>query len=583
MQRRTLVLAGAFLLLAGAYALFEVRGGRERDRARDRDRALYPVPAGEVVRVRVSGGAHLAERDGALRLSPAAGAPPDAAADTLAAAEFVARLLGARWERRLTVPRDSLRAYGLDPPLAWGAVRARDGREMTIDLGAEATWSNAIYARDRVTGECGLVRSSVAHDFATGADALRDRRLIARAIRAIDSIRVDRPSGPMILARGPDRTWRLESPVRGRASSAAVSSWLEEILSLRARAFLDTLGDDPAALVARLPAPVRRLALASGDPRGSALLAAGGAPLPDGLVAVVATAQPRPVLVDARVAELLDQSADSLRDTRLFRHFTDEAFALQIAQGFDTLEAERGSAAGAWRVVRPETLETDPVRVRALLRNLDADAIAAWTADVSASEAGLASPRASARLRFETPPNREGLFVGAPAPGGGFYAAYEDDPGEILIVPDRIAAILSPDPVAFEDSRLLAGALDSARELSVAVSGVLETRLERDDRTGWRADRHGAPLEPSRAERIAAALAGIESLDRFAPVANDSALGLAAPVLSVEWDGPRAGRFVVGGLLDPARRFARLSGRRALYVVDAAVVDSLRALLEPRR
>lgn len=578
MERRTLRLLALFAALLAAYLLAERVIAPRRAAHRLRTETIIPFRADEVAEVRLASGTRVLFGGGGPRLVE----PVDAPADPAAADALLRGLLLSRWERRLDVPADSLAAYGLDPPRAMVAVQARDGRAVTLDLGAESVAGKKVYMRAREGGEVGLVSDAFANALFAGADAVRERRLVAPGMD-VGGLRIERPSGVVSLSRDALGAWRLEEPVAARASGEQVSSLVARLTGAEAIAFLDD-ALDTAGLALETSSASRRVTIRS--PRRDLTLTfqvRGGA---GSYLIASGPVQPRPVIVGASLLDALDVAADSLRETRLFRQAPSSALGIEMALGADTLVIEREpTAEEGWRIVRPESIEADPTHVRALIRNLEIARIEGRAAGAAPRDVGLDPPRATLRLRFAEPPREEAIAFGLPVLRGAVRAAWEGE-DEIFLVSDRLLDLIVPDPAAFEAQRLLAGRLAGADRITMTSplrDVAVSPRELRRERNGWRlfidGKRRGhsdsPDLEGAWTSEMYKRLESIEALDRLPVVGSDSTFGFTPPGLVVEWDGPRAGRFEVGAPLDPTRRFARLSDRRAIYLVSAADIDSI--------
>lgn len=583
MERRTLRLLALFVALAGAYVVLEVVVAPRRERARRLEEGVFPFDAAEVAEIDLASGARVALEEGGPRLR----APVDAPADPTAVGALLDRILAARWGRRLSIPAESLAAYGLDPPRGIATVRARDGRSVTIAFGAETPAGKSVYLREAAgAGRAGVGAESIARVLSEGAETLRERRLIASGAGPLRGVRLERPRGALALEREGPGAWRIAAPIAARASREHVATLLARVTGARAARFLDAAADSaafspepgPPSARAAMPSPAYRVVL-RGDGFEDTLTF--GSSTRDG-ANLVATGplQPRPVVVDPSLREILDIDAASLREERLFRRAPAEAAAIALSLGADSLVLERDpSREGAWRVVAPESLDADPTRVRALLRNLDIARIERWADGTPARAAGLDPPRARVTLRFADPEGRETLALGLPTPDGGAYAAWEAE-SEILVVPDALFEFITPDPAAFEPRRLLASPLAAARELRVwaAVQYGVHVRLERMG-DGWRV-REGA-LTPDTLRVLTERLVALEWVDRVSWRRSAGVVpgGSSPPILTIQWDGPSAGGIEIGYSLDPTRRFGAIQKRDALYLFDAAEIDSIRALL----
>lgn len=573
---RTVRLVALFLVLAGAYVVLEVVVAPRRERARRLEERIFPFEAAEVAQIALASGARVAVDSAGPRLRE----PVDAPADPQAVGALVDRLVAARWGRRFDVAAESLAAYGLDPPQGTATVSARDGRSVTLAFGAETPAGKSRYYRDAASGRVGVTGNGLARVMAESAEALRDRRLVVPSAAALWSARLERPRGALALAREGPGMWRIVEPISARASRDQVATLLARIVGARAARFLDAAGDSaPPAPAAPLPYRV----ILHGDGFEDTL-AFGSLSTEDSSLVAIAPLQPGPVLVDASLREILDLDAASLREEHLFRRAPAEAAAISLSLGEDALALERRAAAagaageGAWRIVAPESLDADPTRVRALLRNLDIVRIARWADDTAAGAAGLDPPRARVTLRFADPPSSETLALGLPTPDGDLFAAWEGE-AEIFAVPGALLDVVTPDPAAFETRRVLAEPLAAAHEIRVwaAVQYGVRVRLERT-KSGWTV-RDGT-LAPDTLRALTERLAALEWVDRFVRARRLGDLpSHSPPILTVEWDGPRARGIEIRESLDPTRRFGDIAGRNAAYLFDAAEIDSICALL----
>jgi len=585
-ERRALRFLALFLALAGAYVVLEVVVAPRRERARRLEERIFPFDAAEVAEIHLASGASVAFEDGGPRLR----APVDAPVDPAAVGALLDRVLAARWGRRLSVPAESLAAYGLDPPRGSATVRARDGRSVTLAFGAETPAGKSVYLRDAAgAGRVGVGAEFIARVLSEGAETLRDRRLVAPNAGALWAVRVERPRGALVLAREGPGAWRIVAPIAARAGREHIATLLSRVLGARAARFLDAAGDSAARASALTASSAYRVVLSGG---GFEDTLAFGMPRPeDGSIVATGPLQPCPVLVDPSLREILDIDAASLREERLFRRAPAEAAAVALSLGADALVLERDATrADAWRIVSPESLDADPTRVRALLRNLDITRIARWADDAPASAAGLDPPRARVALRFADPPSRETLLLGLPTPDGGAYAAWEAE-SEIIVTSEALLDVITPDPAAYEKRRFLEDRIEASHLITMTYQRghlVLTRPKFRREGGGWRGTESGAtfegsqrPEQPNRrlgmagSENWVSRLRSLEYLDRLPPAVGDSVFGFAEPFFVIEWDGPFAGRLEIGTQIGPSQRLARLSGRRWVYVLDTAGIDSL--------
>ncbi len=563
---------GLFLVVAGAFYLFEIRGASERDAARGLEETLFQLRSADVARIELSSGVVLDRVAPGFEMRSPVIAPVDRAA----VAQLLDAILAARRESRFAVSGESLVAFGLAPPRAWCALTTRGGAVRRMDLGATTATGNHLYARDRDTGECSVVWGSVLREFQKRADELRDRRLVSASIGEIEAFRIERPADTLVVARDASRLWKIVAPVAGRASVELTSALLERLIDARAASFSDDARAD--SLLAMTDGSTRRTLILSLSPESGRPAAARAETLlvdfPSGPaaapIAIRGPIQSRPVVVDLDVVVWLDAVAESLRATRLLPLPPEHATRFDVAR--DTASVTLVREADSWRLSAPFEAAADPIRARALLRNLDNERLAGWAPRVSRADAGLDTPRARVRIVYDNLPEGDGFAIGAAAPGGDLYAAFDGEPNVFLIAP-RVLEFISADPWDFEAREILAGALDGARSVRVEAAGRETLVVERDGEA-WREP--SGRLDAAAASAFAARLARLAPLDQLPVDARGPGLGFDTPAFIVNWDGARPGRFEVGGLLDPDRRFARSSLRPgALFVFFTPDLDSL--------
>lgn len=565
MQRRTVHLLIALAIAAAAFYLIEVRGSAERSRERQMASALFAVEPAEIDEIRLSSGVTLRRSAAGFTMTEPTAAP----VDPIETGRLLHGLLAARRLRELELPADSLDAFGLDPPRAWGSVRTRDGRLITVDLGRPTPTENSLYARVRESGSATVVWGSIIRDFERSAEALRERRLLVAGVRQVESIRLEGPHGVVSVARDPTRYWRSREPRPGRASAEAIAVFIELLGEVRAAGFADTVSCFPPAV---LEPQTRRASFGLLDESGaqrSVVLTVSGRQRRDGFLLAASSQLPRPVLVEPAVIDLLDVSSDSLQEVRLFRPLPREAIGLELQRGADTLVARRSGA--DWQIVRPESLPADPIRIRALLRNLDNERIARWAPGVDRRAAGLLDPLARVTLFFDEIPMADGIVVGGPASEEFHYAGFEGEE-EVFVVPRRVLDFLTPDVGAFEARYVLQSALGSAETVAIRSAAGAAVRLVRHG-AQWRDE--DERLGDGEAAALVDRLARLAPLDRFSVSMSEGALGFAEPYLVVEWSGGRAGRLQIGDRLDPQRRFGRLQNRDAVYLFYEPDIDAL--------
>ena len=295
--------------------------------------------------------------------------PIAARADPLA----IARLLGALQE----LPRGDVllppkRAgnpyapYGLDAPRAAIALLSGTATNRIL-IGRRTPLGDGVYVRQ--SEQAGLVRLDPAllGLLPAGAEALRDRALLAGAPADIDRLDVRGPGGYLQLARAEHNGWRLYQPFAARADSASVAALVEKLLACSVVQFVqDGVGDLAPYGLDSQSAVSAVLNTDAGD--GSQVLVLGD-PLPNDPALVYARLQAENSIyaVPREVRQALLVAPDELRDRRLPGLDPDELRGLRVEAGETALEFRQDD--GAWRIVAPLRAPAEAEAVRDLLRS----------------------------------------------------------------------------------------------------------------------------------------------------------------------------------------------------------------------
>ena len=498
--------------------------------------------------------------------------PLAARADPLA----IARLLGALQE----LPRGDVllppkRAgnpyapYGLDAPRAAIALLSGTATNRIL-IGRRTPLGDGVYVRQ--SEQAGLVRLDPAllGLLPAGAEALRDRALLAGAPADIDRLDVRGPGGYLQLARAEHNGWRLYQPFAARADAATVAALVEKLLACSVVQFVqDGVGDLAPYGLDSQSAVSAVLNTDAGD--GSQVLVLGD-PLPNDPALVYARLQAENSIyaVPREVRQALLVAPDELRDRRLPGLDPDELRGLRVAAGETVLEFRQDD--GAWRIVAPLRAPAEAEAVRDLLRS--------W-ADVrlgAFENAATSAPPPEWTREIRLTPRRDRapdvVLRVAPVPDNpdACRVAVEGEASVAVAAPARLLDFpLDPRPYRARDVLELAPAdVDRIR----IAAGEATVQIDRDPSTGqwvpaapW-LDGLLAALAPLRAESILPAAAELP------PAAFDP----PHLVLSVRLRGASgiAATLSVGAETEPGgARLATLRGRDFVFTLPAWTVAAL--------
>jgi hypothetical protein len=499
--------------------------------------------------------------------------PLAARADPLAIARLLAALQELPRGDVLLPPRRSgnpYAPYGLDAPRA-AIVLLSGAATNRILIGRRTPLGDGVYVRQ--SEQAGLVRLDPAllDLLPTGADALRDRALLAGTPAAIDRLDVRGPAGYLQLARAEHNGWRLYQPFAARADSASVAALVEKLLACSVVQFVqDGVGDLAPYGLDSQSAVAAVLNTDAGD--GSQVLVLGD-PLPNDPALVYARLQAENSIyaVPRDVRQALLVAPDDLRDRRLPGLAPDDLRGFRVAAGETVLDF-RQDADDVWRIAAPIRAPADADAVRELLR--------AW-ADVrlvAFENAATTAPPTVWSREFRLTPRQDRapdiVLRVAPQPddANACRVAIEGEASVAVAAPAHLLEFpLDPRPYRTRDVLELAPAdVDRIR----IAAGEATLQIDRDPSTGqW------VPAAPW-IDGLLAALAPLRAETILPAAAELPPAAFAKPhlVLTVRLRGASgiAATLTVGAETEPGgARLATLRGRDFVFTLPAWTVATL--------
>jgi hypothetical protein len=370
---------------------------------------------------------------------------------------------------------------GLDAPRARGTVTI--GKlSYRFALGGDAPRpEGAAYLR--VDGEgTFVVERSLKVQLLRGADAYRDRRLLAYGASAIARLEVAAASGASFTLEREGGTFRVAG--RGlRASRTAVDRLMAALADARAETFLDDATADRA-----IGAPDFTVTIAprDGGHERVELRLGGDCPGQPGDAVVVRTAPARLSACAARALVVaLGTTGDALVDDAPFFAHADEMEELRLERlgtgAGQLVEAARKGT--GWHERSPEDRDLTPDEVDS------ANALALALAQARGTEVRRvgADERWEARTRVTIVrtggPTSETVELAAASPDGTALVRRSDD-GALVRLPRTMARRFEPHPVALRARSLWPVAFDPGAVVAVEdTCGPTPQRLELRDRT----------------------------------------------------------------------------------------------------
>ena len=462
--------------------------------------------------------------------------------------------------------------YGLDEPRARisiveGAVTNR------ILIGRRTPLGDGVYVRQSDHAGLARINTALLDLLPAGADALRDRSLLAGVPAAIERLDIRGPSGYIQLARDDKGIWRLFQPSAARADSATVAALVETLLSCSVVHFVqDAVGDLAPYGLDSQSAVTAVLNTDSGD--GSQMLSFGD-PLPDDPALVYARLQAENSIyaVPLAVRQALLVRPDDLRDRRLPGLEPDAIQRVRVEEGESVLEFFRDEN-DLWQLAAPVRAPADAEAIEAMLRAWADVRLTAFENPPATQPAPLPRTLRIGLLGAEDSPVVLRLGPGPQVPGA-VRVAIEGDSSPALAAPSLLLDF-PLDPLPYRSRDILSVPAEDIAGLRI-VSAGRNVEVDRDPATGqWPPD--AAPW----IDRLLAALAPLRAQSLLAD-GNNIAIdaGFDAPhltlALALRGQSGLATTLVVGSELSPGGpRYATVRGRELVFALAPGTVEAFR-------
>jgi hypothetical protein len=579
--RTTAVLAVLLVGLAVFFYVYEVRQGPAREKAvAEKDRLWKGFEAKDIEDVVIARGAesiHLRKSGEAWSLV----APVAAKAESRAVDDFLASLAALRVEREIDPNPAKPSDFGLAPPAAEIAFKAK-GQEHGIRLGAKSPTGIWVYAQEAAKPAVVLVPDSLLRDAQKSAADFRDRAVLAFEQRNVKGLEVHPRQGSPLSAqlKGTDE-WQVTAPVAVPADREGISTLLETLRAARIKEFVTDSPQAPKEY--GLDQPLRVILwLGEEKERVSKTLRLGRA-VPDKKAAYAQReGEPTVFLVEETLLKAVPTSVAGLRDKTVlaFDRTKVERMELESPKGKVTLAAE----GGAWRITAPVTLPADDTIMSQLLwkvRDLRAKEFVAH--DAKLGRFGLDRPQVRLTLWEQEAKDPKTLLLALGKDREQAYAAVGGG-GPIVVVDGKVVEELSRSPQDLQDRAVFAK-FEPRDVTRVQIERAGQTfALERTGEEDWQlvAPRRGKARGP-RVSELVWALRNLRWRElAAAPGAEAGRYGLDPPATTITLtgkDGNTAAALQVG-TREKEDVYVRVAGRPAVYAVEAKSLGDIPASAE---
>jgi hypothetical protein len=228
----------------GAYLYFyEIKGGEQREKAKQAESQVWKLDSSAVRQMEVSAaGQHItlvrnSDKDWAITEPRPLQADSDEANRLAGAASDIRR------ESVLEEKAADLARFGLDPPKSSLKVTTKDGKNYEINFGNTNPTGGLNYAMVRGRNQLLLVNSSVAGAFDKKLDDLRNHTILSFDRAEVQNISIKSSKGDISLEKDGNDQWWLTGKDRVAADSPAVRGILNSLSMGRIKEFYNEPAD----------------------------------------------------------------------------------------------------------------------------------------------------------------------------------------------------------------------------------------------------------------------------------------------------------------------------------------------------
>lgn len=574
----TVVLAVILALLGGFYYVYEVRWGPEREKTAGQKGRVFTADTGDVTAVEIRRGGEVVklarEGDGWRILEPV-----KTRGDRGPIEETVTSVVMAKMDREIASAPASLADFGLAGPAADVTLTLKDGKSLTLQLGAKNPTGVWVYAKERDKPAVFVLPDSVLRDATRPIADFRDKTVLAFDRGAVTGLDVVTRDETLAVEAADGGKWKLTRPVALAAEADVVSDFLDKLQSARVKEFAAEAPPSLAPYGLERPLRVDVHTGRDKDRATKTLLVGRLDDAKKGLYAM-RPGEPSVLLLPEEVWTALPRNVAALRDKTVVAFDRDKVNRVEVESPQGTVALAREN--NRWRIVAPEALPADQVEVGTMLRKLrDLKAQAFLTEDASGIARYLGRPQVKATVTEEGGARTTVLLASSPERRGGQPSAYAAVAGRgpVVLVDGAALADVGRSASDLRDHRLV-GEVEPRDVKRVTVKRDGKTAvLERQGENDWRM------VEPTRTaartgkvDDLLYTIRALKWKDVVAPAGGEAAkYGLDTPSLEVTLaraDGSEIAAVIVGRR-EGDRLYVRTRAAPAVYAIEARQLGEL--------
>jgi hypothetical protein len=228
----------------GAYLYFyEIKGGEQRDKAKQAENQIWKLDSSAVRQMDISSaGQHVTlvrsgEKDWSIS------EPRPLPADSDEADRLAGSASDIRRESVLEENATDLARFGLDPPQSSLKIKTKEGKEFEIHFGHSNPTGSLNYAMVRGRKELFLVNSSVAGAFDKKLDDLRNHSVLSYDKAEIQNLSIKSAKDDISLDKDNNDQWWLAGKERVAADSPGIRGILNALSLARIKEFYPDSAD----------------------------------------------------------------------------------------------------------------------------------------------------------------------------------------------------------------------------------------------------------------------------------------------------------------------------------------------------
>jgi hypothetical protein len=577
MRWQTTAALAVLLILVGVfYYVWEVRLAPEREKvAARKDRVLSVEPADvkelvlrrgpETVRLRREG-------DGWEMLEPVKGRADRGSVD-----ETVTSLATAKMDREIAEKPEALGEFGLEQPAAEATLINKDGKDVTLLLGAKSPTGVWVYAQERGRPNVFVLSDGVFRDVTRPVAEFRNKTILTFDRKDVSGLEVALPGETLTVERTGDTQWKLTAPRELRADGDALSDFFDKLGGGRIKEFV---ADAPPSLEPYgLTRPVRvTIHVGKDKDRSTKTLLLGRVDHKKKGVYGQRPGESTVLLLPEEVWTALPKATAALRDKTVLDFERDQVIGLDVESPRGAVTLSRKG--DRWTITKPQALPADQVEAGAVLMGLkNLRARAFLSEDATGIPRYLERPQVRANLSFKEGAPLTVLLAPAPEKRDGRAMAYAAIAGRgpVVLVEASALADIGRSLTDLRD-RMLISALDpkQVKRIQIRREGGAAL-LERKGETEWRFLEGGkGDAKGTKVEDILYALRGLKWKEIAAPTAGDLAkFGLepaASEIGLYRADGTALATVLIGKV-EGDHLYVKTGAAPTVYAIDAKLLQ----------